>query len=148
MLPNFDVLGVRVHAVQMSDAIAQVRCWIQNRETGRYVAVTGMHGVAESRQDDYFREILNTADLVVPDGMPLVWLGRWHRYGLRQRVTGSELMQPFCRETGPLCRHFFYGMASWWREPTLLRFARSQRKRTGKSPRVSMKPPPMSSGWV
>jgi len=111
MLPNFDVLGVRVHAVQMSDAIAQVRCWIQNRETGRYVAVTGMHGVAESRQDDYFREILNTADLVVSDGMPLVWLGRWHRYGLRQRVTGSELMQTFCRETGPLCRHFFYGGA-------------------------------------
>jgi N-acetylglucosaminyldiphosphoundecaprenol N-acetyl-beta-D-mannosaminyltransferase len=105
------VLGVRVHAVQMSDAIAQLRSWIRNRETGRYVAVTGMHGVAESRQDRYFRKILNTADLVVPDGMPLVWLGRWHRYSLRQRVTGSELMATFCRETGPLCRHFFYGGA-------------------------------------
>ncbi len=101
MLPNFEVLGVRVHAVQMSDAITQLRVWIRNRETGRYVAVTGMHGVAESRQDSYFREILNNADLVVPDGMPLVWLGRWHRYSLRQRVTGSELMQTFCRETGP-----------------------------------------------
>ena len=109
MLPNFEVLGVRVHAVQMSDAIAQLRSWIRNRETGRYVAVTGMHGVAESRQDRYFRKILNTADLVVPDGMPLVWLGRWHRYSLRQRVTGSELMATFCRETGPLGRHFFYG---------------------------------------
>jgi N-acetylglucosaminyldiphosphoundecaprenol N-acetyl-beta-D-mannosaminyltransferase len=111
MLPNFEVLGVRVHAVQMSDAIAQLRAWIRNREIGRYVAVTGMHGVAESRQDRYFRKILNTADLVVPDGMPLVWLGRWHRYSLQQRVTGSELMATFCRETGPLCRHFFYGGA-------------------------------------
>jgi len=111
MLPTFEVLGVRVHAVQMSDAIAQLRAWIRNSETGRYVAVTGMHGVAESRQDRYFRKILNTADLVVPDGMPLVWLGRWHRYSLRQRVTGSELMATFCRETGPLCRHFFYGGA-------------------------------------
>ena len=109
MLPNFEVLGVRVHAVQMSDAITQLREWIRSRETGRYVAVTGMHGVAESRQDSYFREILNSADMVVPDGMPLVWLGRWHRYSLRQRVTGSELMQTFCRETGPLYRHFFYG---------------------------------------
>jgi N-acetylglucosaminyldiphosphoundecaprenol N-acetyl-beta-D-mannosaminyltransferase len=109
MLPNFEVLGVRVHAVQMSDAIAQLRSWIQNRESGRYVAVTGMHGVAESRQDSYFREILNNADLVVPDGMPLVWLGRWHRFSMRQRVTGSELMAAFCRQTGPRCRHFFYG---------------------------------------
>ena len=111
MLPNFDVLGVRVHAVQMSDAIAQVRSWIRNHETGRYVAVTGMHGVAESRQNGYFRTILNTADLVVPDGMPLVWLSRLHRCSLRQRVTGSELMETFCRETGPRCRHFFYGGA-------------------------------------
>ena len=109
MLPNFEVLGVRVHAVQMSDAITQLREWIRNRETGRYVAVTGMHGVAESRQDSNFREILNNADLVVPDGMPLVWLGRWHRYSLHKRVTGSELMKTFCRETGPRCRHFFYG---------------------------------------
>lgn len=109
MLPNFEVLGVRVHAVQMSDAIAQLRAWIENRETGRYVAVTGMHGVAESRQDGHFRKILNSADLVVPDGMPLVWLGRWHRHSLRRRVCGSELMEAFCCQTGPLCRHFFYG---------------------------------------
>jgi N-acetylglucosaminyldiphosphoundecaprenol N-acetyl-beta-D-mannosaminyltransferase len=109
MLPNFEVLGVRVHAVQMSDTIAQLRAWIENRETGRYVAVTGMHGVAESRQDGHFRKILNSADLVVPDGMPLVWLGRWHRHSLRRRVCGSELMEAFCCQTGPLCRHFFYG---------------------------------------
>jgi len=111
MLPNYEVLGVRIHAVQMSDAIAQLRSWIQSRENGRYVAVTGMHGVAESRQDGHFRQILNTADLVVPDGMPLVWLGRYHRYSIRKRVTGSELMATFCRETGPSFRHFFYGGA-------------------------------------
>jgi N-acetylglucosaminyldiphosphoundecaprenol N-acetyl-beta-D-mannosaminyltransferase len=109
MLPNFEVLGVRVHAVQMSDAVEQLRSWIRSGEMGRFVAVTGMHGVAESRQNSYFRSILNSADLVVPDGMPLIWLGRWHRYSLRRRVTGSELMQAFCRETGPRCRHFFYG---------------------------------------
>jgi N-acetylglucosaminyldiphosphoundecaprenol N-acetyl-beta-D-mannosaminyltransferase len=111
MLPNFEVLGVRVHAVQMSDTIAQLRAWIQSHETGRYVAVTGMHGVAESRQDSQFRKILNSADLVVPDGMPLVWLGRWHHHSIRRRVCGSELMEAFCGQTGPLCRHFFYGGA-------------------------------------
>ena len=63
-----------------------------------------------SRQDPRFREILNRAALVVPDGMPLVWLGRWHGHSLA-RVTGSELMLAFCRETGPGPRHFFYGGA-------------------------------------
>jgi N-acetylglucosaminyldiphosphoundecaprenol N-acetyl-beta-D-mannosaminyltransferase len=68
-----------------------------------------MHGIAESRTDYDFRRALNSADLVVPDGMPLVWLGRWHRHALKRRVYGPELMETFCRETGPAYRHFFYG---------------------------------------
>jgi N-acetylglucosaminyldiphosphoundecaprenol N-acetyl-beta-D-mannosaminyltransferase len=109
--PAFRVVGVRVDAVQLPEAVARIKRWIDNRENGKYVAVTGMHGVAESRQDPRFREILNQAALVVPDGMPLVWLGRWHGHSLRRRVTGSELMLAFCRETGPQPRHFFYGGA-------------------------------------
>ena len=93
----------------MAEAVAQLESWIRSGERGRYVAVTGMHGIAESRHDGRFREILNAADLVVPDGKPLIWLGRWHRYALRERVCGSELMEAFCCETGPLYRHFFYG---------------------------------------
>jgi N-acetylglucosaminyldiphosphoundecaprenol N-acetyl-beta-D-mannosaminyltransferase len=109
---TFRVLGVRVHAVQMSHSLEQLRSWIHNAPTiARYVAVTGMHGIAESRQDGQFRHVLNTADLVVPDGMPLVWLGRIHGFPLRQRVCGSELMDAFCRVTGSACRHFFFGGA-------------------------------------
>jgi N-acetylglucosaminyldiphosphoundecaprenol N-acetyl-beta-D-mannosaminyltransferase len=89
-----------------------LRSWIdQAQATARYVAVTGMHGIAESRQDAQFRQVLNTADLVVPDGMPLVWLGRIHGFPLRERVCGSELMDTFCRVTGSAHRHFFFGGA-------------------------------------
>ncbi len=77
MQPSFQVLGVRVDAVQMSDAVARLRSWIDDRQrVPRFVAVTGMHGIAESQQNSNFREALTAADLIVPDGMPLVWLGR------------------------------------------------------------------------
>lgn len=109
---SFQVLGVRVHAVQMSDALTRLRSWIDDAQpVTRYVAVTGMHGIAESRQEVKFRQVLNTADLVVPDGMPLVWLGRIHGFPLRNRVCGSELMDHFCRATGSAYRHFFFGGA-------------------------------------
>lgn len=110
-MPSFRVLGVRVDAVDMTDAVTRMENLIESRKSGSYVAVTGMHGVAEARQDSRFRDILNAADLVVPDGMPLVWLGRWHRLPIRHRVTGSELMAAFCKKTGSRYRHFFYGGA-------------------------------------
>jgi N-acetylglucosaminyldiphosphoundecaprenol N-acetyl-beta-D-mannosaminyltransferase len=109
-LPSFQVLGVRVHAVQMSDAVKQLRSWIDGPQgITRYVSVMAMHVIAESRQNDHFRLILNTADLVVPDGMPFVWLGRLHGFPLRRRVCGAELMASFCRATGTTYRHFLFG---------------------------------------
>src|SRR5271155_2383623 len=111
MTTSFHVLGVRVDVVQTADAVSRVEEFIEQGRTGCYVAVTGMHGVAEARQDPHFREVLNRADLVVPDGMPLVWLGRRHGHRLRRRVAGSELMMEFCEKTGSRYRHFFYGGA-------------------------------------
>jgi N-acetylglucosaminyldiphosphoundecaprenol N-acetyl-beta-D-mannosaminyltransferase len=105
----FKVLGVRVNAVQIPGVIAQMENWIADRSPSHFVAVTGMHGVTEAQHDPLFKQILNSADLVVPDGMPLVWLGRHHGHPLERRVYGPELMRTFCRATGSKYRHFFYG---------------------------------------
>jgi len=109
--PAFRVLGVRVNAVQIPEVVSQMQCWIQERSEGHFIAVTGMHGVSESRRDPFFREILNAADLVVPDGMPLVWIGRRNGYPLKRRVYGPELMGTFCEQTEGQYRHFLYGGA-------------------------------------
>jgi N-acetylglucosaminyldiphosphoundecaprenol N-acetyl-beta-D-mannosaminyltransferase len=109
-LPSFEVLGVRVNAVRMSEAVDRMRCWVDAPfQKAHFVAVTAMHPVAEARRNDPYRRILNSADLSVPDGMPLVWLARFHGYPLKDRVCGSDLMQTFCQVTGDAYRHFFYG---------------------------------------
>src|SRR5215470_1776224 len=110
--PSYRVVGVPVHAVQILDVISRIKTWIRSGVTGRYIAVTGMHGIAESWTDQLYKRTLLEADLVVPDGMPLVWLGRWHQHGLKRRVYGPELMETFCRQTGSSYRHFFYGGGS------------------------------------
>lgn len=111
-MPEFRVLGVRVNAVQIPQVVDWMEYCIHDRGGARYVAVTGMHGVTESHQNAEFRSVLNDADLVVPDGMPLVWLGRLRGFShLARRVYGPELMETFCRETGAKYRHFFYGGA-------------------------------------
>jgi N-acetylglucosaminyldiphosphoundecaprenol N-acetyl-beta-D-mannosaminyltransferase len=122
---SFRVLGVRVDAMQIPDVIAQMEEWIACRDVGRYIAVTGMHSVMEAQRDAQFSEVLNAADLVVPDGFPLVWLGRRQGFPvLQRRVYGPELMLEFCRTTaGKGYRHFFYGGAPNVAEELARRFA-------------------------
>jgi len=107
----FTVLGVRINAIQSDEVVEKMEHWIGERNGCHFIAVTGMHGVTEAQHEPYFKQILNSADLVVPDGMPLVWLGRKRGYALKRRVYGPELMQMFSCKTGPKYRHFLYGGA-------------------------------------
>ena len=122
---NYSVLGVRVNAVQIADVIDRMEEWIARREGCRYIAVTGMHGVTEAQHDARFKEILNAAAMVVPDGYPLVWLGRRRGFAnLLRRVYGPELMEDFCAQTvGKGYRHFFYGGHPGVAEDLARRFA-------------------------
>jgi len=106
----FQVLGVRVNAVQIPDVVAQMKEWIRKKTGCHSIAATGMNGIVEAQHDPSFKEVLNATDLVVPDGMPLVWLGRRCGHVLPRRVYGPDLLLAFCEKTaGQGYRHFFYG---------------------------------------
>src|SRR5690606_956281 len=108
-VPRYNVLGVGVSALtldQARDALINVR----SRKHVGYVCVSGVHGVSEAQRDPALRDILNNAWLNTPDGMPLVWLGRWHGHRHVTRVYGPDLLLAVCdagRHVG--LRHYFYG---------------------------------------
>jgi N-acetylglucosaminyldiphosphoundecaprenol N-acetyl-beta-D-mannosaminyltransferase len=107
---SFEVLGVRVDGMQTEGLVARIEKWIHDGGRCRTVAATSMHGIVEAQHDPSFKEILNSTDAVVPDGMPLVWLGRSAGHDLPRRVYGPDVMVEFCKKTaGQGYRHFFYG---------------------------------------
>jgi len=108
--PSFETLGVRVDAVQLEDVVTRMEEWIHRRDRSHSIAATGMHGIVEAQRVPSFKRILNTADLNVPDGTPLVWMGRRRGHVLPRRVYGPDLVLAFCDATkGKDYRHFFYG---------------------------------------
>ena len=90
-IPRFDVLGVHVSALTIKDAVAEIGRWIESREH-HYVCVTGVHGVMESQRDADLKRIHNESGLTTPDGMPMVWAGRWAGMAGMERVYGPDLM--------------------------------------------------------
>ena len=108
--PTFDVLGVRVDAVQIPQMIRRLEQWIAEGPRGRYVTLTNVHAIMEAQGEPAFRQVLNGAASVCPDGMPLVWMGRRAGYVMPRRVYGPDLLWDFCRATERQgYSHFFYG---------------------------------------
>jgi len=54
------------------------------------------------------RTALNQADMVIADGMPVVWLLRRHGHQNAERVYGPDVVRALCAQT-PHLPHFFYG---------------------------------------
>jgi N-acetylglucosaminyldiphosphoundecaprenol N-acetyl-beta-D-mannosaminyltransferase len=107
---TFDVLGVRTHAAQIGEVVERMQGWIRARDRCHSIAATSMHGIVEAQHDPSFKDVLNATDLVVADGMPLVWLGRRQGHLLRRRVYGPDLLLAFCEDGARQgYRHFFYG---------------------------------------
>lgn len=107
---SFRVLRTHIHAVEIEDVTKMFELWISHRERSHYVTVCNVHVVMEAYNNDVFREVLSSADLAVPDGMPLVWVGRRRGFPLRKRVYGPDLFLEFCRTTASKgYRHFLYG---------------------------------------
>jgi N-acetylglucosaminyldiphosphoundecaprenol N-acetyl-beta-D-mannosaminyltransferase len=107
---SFQVLGVPIAGVQIPDVVAQMEKWIAGRERTHYICVANVHVIMEGRQDPSFREVLLSADLCIPDGMPLVWIGRRRGHALYNRVYGPDLLIDFCRTTKDAgYTHFFLG---------------------------------------
>lgn len=104
-----NILGVRVSAVNLDSALATIEQWIGKREH-RYVCATTVHGLLESQRDAELRRIHNQAGLVMPDGMPLVWISRLKGQRRVERVCGPDLLPALSRRSEQRgYRQFFYG---------------------------------------
>jgi N-acetylglucosaminyldiphosphoundecaprenol N-acetyl-beta-D-mannosaminyltransferase len=110
-VPRVNVLGVGISAVNIPTAVGVIENWIIHRER-HYVCVSPVHSVMEAQRDESFKHILNNAGLNTPDGMPMVWLGRLHRFRKIDRVYGPDLMLALCELSARKgYRNFFYGSA-------------------------------------
>jgi N-acetylglucosaminyldiphosphoundecaprenol N-acetyl-beta-D-mannosaminyltransferase len=87
-----------VHAVNLAWAADLIETAVEEQRKG-YVCVTGVHGVMEAHRDVEFRRALESAMLVVPDGMPTVWVGRAQGHGEMRRVFGPDLMVELSRRS-------------------------------------------------
>lgn len=111
MVERVEILGVRVSAVNRAGALDYLEDLVAS-DRREYVCVTGVHGVIESQDDAELRAIHNSAGMVTPDGMPMVWCGRYAGVGSMERVCGRDLMLDVMHASEKRgWRHYFYGAA-------------------------------------
>lgn len=104
------VLGVPISLVNMQSAVQRIVSWGRFGSATR-VFVRDVHGVMRAVEEPSLLELHESADLVVPDGMPLMWVGRLRGHGgAIGRTPGADLMEEVCRQSvDERLTHYFFG---------------------------------------
>jgi N-acetylglucosaminyldiphosphoundecaprenol N-acetyl-beta-D-mannosaminyltransferase len=84
--------------------------WIIKADLHNYIVVANVDTIVTCKFNASMQEAVNNSSLAIPDGFPLVLLGRLYGYPLKKRAYGPDLMFEFLRMTeGKGYSHFFYG---------------------------------------
>jgi N-acetylglucosaminyldiphosphoundecaprenol N-acetyl-beta-D-mannosaminyltransferase len=105
---SIEVLGVSIGCVTYDSALEEIK---KLAAEGRPTAVcpANTHILAEARHDPDFGVVMRKFDLVLPDGMPVVWALNWFGARLHDRVYGPYFMRHTLKHTPRPWRHFFFG---------------------------------------
>jgi N-acetylglucosaminyldiphosphoundecaprenol N-acetyl-beta-D-mannosaminyltransferase len=96
-LPTVNVTGTGITALPFKEQVDVMVSWAKERSS-RVVCVANVHMLMESRWNESLRHVLEKADLITPDGMPIVWVMRSLGIRDQDRVAGLDIFRGVCQQ--------------------------------------------------
>lgn len=104
---TFKIGNLTLAAVTKTDVIDFIKSNLKKRNG--YVCVTNTRTAYLSSKDSEYCKIQNNSLVTIPDGMPLVWLGKLSGFGNIQRTAGPELFEHFLKNEDKEIKHYLLG---------------------------------------
>jgi N-acetylglucosaminyldiphosphoundecaprenol N-acetyl-beta-D-mannosaminyltransferase len=104
---KINVIGSPVTALPFEVQINMILEWAMSK-VSKVVCVANTHMLVEAYWHPDFSSVLKNADIVTPDGMPLVWMLKVMGAGAQNRVAGMDILLSLCRLAPLRDIHLFF----------------------------------------
>lgn len=84
-----------VDNLTMDEAVKEIDLLIQQKKRS-YVVTPNVDHIVRLEKDKEFKQVYDDADLILTDGMPLVWYSHLCGRPIREKVSGSDLFPAVC----------------------------------------------------
>lgn len=95
MPERVDICNVIIDNVTIKDVLIRIDAVI-NAGISVYFVTPNVDHIVKLQKDRLFAEVYKGADLVLADGMPLLWISRLLNTPLKQKISGSDLFPLVC----------------------------------------------------
>jgi N-acetylglucosaminyldiphosphoundecaprenol N-acetyl-beta-D-mannosaminyltransferase len=95
IVPTRTLIGSPICALPFDEQINIIMAWAEEYQ-GRMVYVANVHMLIEAWGNLRFADAMRKADLVTPDGLPLVWMLKLMGANKAERVPGMDIFRNTC----------------------------------------------------
>lgn len=88
-------LNTEVDNLTMDEAIERIEQLILEKKPS-YVVTPNVDHIVKLEDDEEFQNVYKEADLILTDGMPLIWISNFKRIKIKEKLSGSDLFPKVC----------------------------------------------------
>ncbi len=89
------LLNTYVNNLSRQEAEEMIDGFVRERKKA-YIVEVNTDVIMKIEKDAYLKQITDEADMVLVDGMPLVWISKLHKRPVKEKVSGSDLSLGLC----------------------------------------------------
>ena len=105
-MARISLLGTEIDNISMNQALTRIAEAVAARHFS-YAVTPNVDHVMQLRTDPELRTVYGEADMVLADGVPLVWASKVLGTPLKERINGTDLFERTC-EAAARCGHSIF----------------------------------------
>lgn len=91
------LLNTYVNNIDMKETVQAIDNMIVTGKKS-YIVPINVDVVIKIEKDPYLKRIIDSADMVLVDGKPLIWISNWYKRPIKEKISGSDLVPLLCRK--------------------------------------------------
>lgn len=88
-------INTYIDNITEDEAIRHIESFIEQRKIG-HVITPNVDQIIRIEKDEYFKEIVEKAELLLADGTPLLWIAKLYGNPIKEKICGSDLVPHLC----------------------------------------------------
>lgn len=90
------LLNTFVNNISMAETLQEISRLVEIKKKS-YVVAINVDVIIKMERDQYLKKITDEADITLVDGKPLVWIAKWHKNPVKEKISGSDMVPELCK---------------------------------------------------
>lgn len=89
-------MNTDIDNLTMAETLNEIEKLIQKKKCS-YVVTPNVDHIVRLEKDEELQKVYKNASLILTDGKPLIWISKWYKTPIKEKISGSDLFPRVCQ---------------------------------------------------